>query len=355
MDFFTKTLLFALLPGIITLAQASTVPQTIDYTTRPDVIAFIDQLSNEDHFDRKSLETLFSSVNVQKRSLRYYAHKKKSTKKVKKKSRPYQGSWSRYERKLLSDKRVMGGITFMQEHHKSLAKAQSLYGVPAEYITAIIGIETYYGRYTGNYPVFDTLTTLAFEKNRRNDFFRSELREYLKMTRKEAIDPKTLNGSFAGAIGLGQFMPSNFERHGVDFNGDGRLRISQPSDAIGSIANYLKANGWQTDVPVATRVNYDGMRFNRLKTGYEHTYHRQDLKGIYPKERFYYADPVRLIKLNRFKYDELWYGTQNFYVITRYNHSSYYAMAVHQLAQRIKHSALTGEKKPELIAMLNAR
>lgn len=353
---FLKTLLLSTSLGMIVVLQANTEPQQVDFTTRQAVKTFIEQVAKEDKFEKKSLEALFSSVKIQKRSLRYYAKKPKpSVSEKKKKPKTYHGSWSRYERKLLNDERVRQGIMFMQAHHKDLAKAQERYGVPAEYITAIIGIETYYGRYTGDYPVFDTLSTLAFEKNRRNDFFRDELREFLKMTRKEGLDPKSLHGSFAGAIGLGQFMPSNFERHGVDFDGDGRLRISQPSDAIGSIANYFKASGWQTDVPVATRVNYDGVRFDRFKTGYEHTYHRKDLTGIYPKERFYYADPVRLIKLNRVKYDELWYGTQNFYVITRYNHSSYYAMAVHQLAQRIKDSVLTGQKKPELIAMLSAR
>ena len=189
------------------------------------------------------------------------------------------------------------------------------------------------------YPVFDTLCTLAFEKNRRNKFFTRELREYLKMTKREDVDPREIKGSYAGAIGLGQFMPSNFEKLGVDFNNDGKVRISEPVDAIGSIANYFKQSGWKKGVPVATRVSYKGMRFNKHKTGYIHKYSRRYLKDIYPKDKnFIYNDKVRLIKLERKKYDELWYGTKNFYVITRYNHSSYYAMAVHQLAQKIKQS-----------------
>ncbi len=365
MNILKRSLLLSLLFGAVSVFHAKTEPQMIDYTTNLNVQEFIKQLAKEDGFNAEALNQLFIQVDIQEKALKYYAiakkkpkskstgDKKKSTT-TKKKPKSYHGSWSRYEKKLLNEKRVIGGITFMNEHKETLSKAEKLYGVPPEYVTAIIGIESYYGRYTGNYPVFDTLATLAFEKNRRNKFFKKELREYLKMTRREMLDPREIHGSFAGAIGLGQFMPSNFETLGVDFDKDGKVRISQPVDAIGSIANYFKQSGWKTDVPVATRVKYEGIRFTRLKTGYLHKYHRKNLKGIYPREKFDYNDPVRLIKLNREKYDELWYGTKNFYVITRYNHSSYYAMAVHQLAQKIKSSTLVVQntQKPELIAMV---
>ena len=131
-------------------------------------------------------------------------------------------------------------------------------------------------------------------------------------------------------------MPSNYEHYGVDFNKDGRITLQSPDDAIASVANYFKKNGWRKGEPIATRVKYKGTRFNKHKTGYKHTYHRHRLKGISPRERWDYKNKVRLIKLNKKKYDELWYGAKNFFVITRYNHSSYYAMAVHQLAQKIK-------------------
>jgi membrane-bound lytic murein transglycosylase B len=122
----------------------------------------------------------------------------------------------------------------------------------------------------------------------------------------------------------------------VDFNEDGKKRMHHPVDAIGSIAYYLKRHGWKRGKPVAVRVSYPGMRYTGKKTGYKHSYHRRSLKDIYPKKPFNYNKKVHLIKLDRFKYDELWYGTKNFYVITRYNHSSYYAMAVYQLSQRLK-------------------
>jgi len=131
-------------------------------------------------------------------------------------------------------------------------------------------------------------------------------------------------------------MPSNYEAYGVDFNKDGRITLQNPDDAIASVANYFKKNGWRKGEPVATRVTYKGNRFNKHKTGYKHTYHRDRLKGISPREKWDYKNKVRLIKLNKKTHDELWYGAKNFFVITRYNHSSYYAMAVHQLAQKIK-------------------
>ena len=128
-------------------------------------------------------------------------------------------------------------------------------------------------------------------------------------------------------------MPSNYEAYGVDLNQDGKISMQNPIDAIASIANYLKKNGWRVGEPVATRVSYVGERFKKYKTGYDRTYNRAALKGIVPKKRWVYHDKVRLIKLNRKDFDELWYGAKNFYVITRYNHSAYYAMSVHQLAQ----------------------
>ena len=316
-----------------TLSSAATI---VDYTNHDEAKKFIDVMVKEEKFCPDELHTLFSNVELQKRSLKFYAHPKKTTLHKKKKKKRY-GSWSRYEKKLLNPKRIDKGIAFMLEHQETLMRAYKKYGIPAEYITAIIGVESYYGAYTGKHPVFDTLCTLAFEENRRNEFFTKELREFLKMTKREALNPRELKGSYAGAIGLGQFMPSNFEKLGVDFNNDGKVRISEPEDAIGSIANYFKQSGWKKGVPVATRVSYKGERFNKLKTGYLHKYSRNSLKDIFPKDKsFTYNDKVSLIKLERVKYDELWYGTKNFYVITRYNHSSYYAMAVHQLAQKIK-------------------
>ncbi len=305
-----------------------------NYANDKEVKRFINDLTKHKKFNKKQLMKLFSKVEVQNSALKYYLKPKKADFKVKKK---YYGSWDRYEKKLLNNKRINLGVDFMKKNKKVLYKAYKKYGVQAEYITAIIGIESFYGEFTGNYPVFDALTTLAFEENRRNNFFKNELKEFLILSKKNNQNPKKIYGSFAGAIGLAQFMPSNFKTLAVDFNNDNKIDLNNEADAIGSIANYFKKSGWNRYLPVATRVSYKGKRFNSFKTGFKHKYKRSHLKGIKPKDKnFFYNNKVHLVKLDRKRFDELWYGTKNFYVITRYNRSNYYAMAVHKLAQEIR-------------------
>lgn len=311
-----------------------------DYTKNPKTIELMDTLVQKYDFKRTELEKLFSNVKIQNSALRVFrprGKKKRTPEQVAalKKSYPKYGAWDRYAKHKLSDSRVKQGVDFIKRHREIFDKVEKQYAVPKEYVAAIIGIESAYGANVGKYPVFDTLSTLAFEKNRRNTFFKKELMKFMHLSKTEKFNPKNVYGSYAGAIGLGQFMPSNYEAYGVDFNGDGRITLQKPEDAIASIANYLKKNGWRKDEPVATRVRYEGMRFKAYETGYRKTYNRSQLKGIRPKEKWDYTDKVRLIKLNKKMYDELWYGTKNFFVITRYNHSAYYAMSVHQLATKI--------------------
>ncbi len=307
-----------------------------DYSQYPQVIDFMDKMASEDHFDRAKLTQLFQNAKYQEKALAAFVPAlRPKTPHYKSAQERKQGPWDRYEEIYLKSAKVVKGVDFMKQNHTTLQKVYEKYGVEPEYITAIIGIESHYGEHTGKFPVFDTLTTLAFEENRRQRFFRSELREFLLMTQKEDVDPTKVMGSYAGAIGLGQFMPSNYEPYAVDFNGDGKKRIHNTEDAIGSVANYLALHRWRKGEPVAARVSYPGKRYEG-ETGYKQTFERASLKDIAPKYQFDYDKRVSLIKLKRFEYDELWYGAHNFYVITRYNHSGYYAMAVYQLAQRIK-------------------
>jgi len=307
-----------------------------DYTKKREVRVFIDQMVKQNKFNRSELNKLFRHTKFQKKALAVYVPSLRPKVKPSKKVRKRQGSWDRYENILLKESKVTKGVSYMHKHRNTLLKAYQKYGVQPEYIIAIIGIESHFGVNRGKFPVFDTLTTLAFEKNRRQRFYKSELKEFLLMTRREKVNPKNVMGSYAGAIGLGQFMPSNYKAYVVDFNKDGKKQMNHPSDAIGSIAYYLKRHHWRKGMPVAARVSYPGKRYRGHKTGYKHKYNRASLKGIAPKKQFDYNDKVYLIKLKRTDHDELWYGTKNFYTITRYNHSSYYAMAVYQLAQRIK-------------------
>ncbi len=317
-----------------------------DYRNQPQTKSVMNILVKKHHFTRSEVRRLFSHVKVQHSALRAFKprHKQKRRKDTRTKAqikkakmlRNKYGPWERYSRHVVSKKRVAQGVDFVKKHRKTFKKVENKYGVPEEYIAAIIGIESGFGKNVGKYPVFDTLATLAFEKNRRNKFFNIQLIEFLKLSKKQGFNPKNVKGSYAGAIGLVQFMPSNYAHFGVDFNGDGRITLQRADDAIASVANYFKKNGWRKGEPVETRVSNKGTRFRKHKTGYKHTYHRKHLKGISPREKWDYKNKVRLIKLNKKSYDELWYGAKNFFVITRYNHSSYYAMAVHQLAQKIK-------------------
>ncbi len=291
----------------------------------------------EYNFKPSYLDELFRDVEVENISLKIYSPKKRKPTKALKKRYPYHGSWDRYVKLKVTPKRVEQGKAFLKKYKTAFKKAEKRYGVPAEYIAAIIGIESMYDINRGKIYVFNALVTLAFN-SRREKFFQKELADFIQLCYDNKINPKRVKGSYAGAIGYGQFMPSNYKAYGVDFNNDGKLSMQHPVDAIGSIANYLKKNGWRKGEPVAVRARYRGLRFKKLKTGYKKLYSQSYLKrlGIVPREKWNYKRKVRLIKLDRVKYDELWLGAKNFYVITRYNHSAYYAMSVHQLATKLK-------------------
>ncbi|SFV53283.1 Membrane-bound lytic murein transglycosylase B precursor [hydrothermal vent metagenome] len=307
-----------------------------DYTKNRVAKEFINMMVKEHHFKRSYLNTLFKNIKFQKRALSIFNPKYR--KKVKKTINKYpkKGSWDIYEKVHLTDSKVKKGIEYLRSNRATFKKVYKKYGVPPEYITAIIGVESHYGYNRGKFPALDTLATLGFEENRRSKYFRYELKKLLLLSKSQGFNPKDVKSSYAGAIGLGQFMPSSYH-YAVDFNGDGKKSMQTTSDAIAGIANYFKKNGWRKGEPVATRVSFTGNRFTAKKTGYNHKYSRNSLKGISPKfDEWKYNGKVRLIKLKRYYYDELWYGAENFYVITRYNHSSYYAMVIHQLAKRIR-------------------
>jgi len=323
---------------LILLLLLTGIVEAKDYNNKREVKNFINMMVKKHHFKRSKLKRLFRHVKFQRGALGMFNPKyRKKPKHPPKRRYTKSGTWDRYEKMLLGNTRVNKGVKYMRDYRSIFKKVYRKYGVPPEYITAIIGIESYYGYNRGKFPAFDTLTTLAFEPNRRKKYFKYELKNLLLLSKKERFNPKNVKSSFAGAIGLGQFMPSSYDAFAVDFNRDGRRSLQTTSDAIASIANYFKKNGWRKGETVGTRVSYKGSRYTRRKTGYKHKYSRNSLGGVAPYDKSWsYNKKVRLIKLNRYKYDELWYGAKNFYVITRYNHSSYYAMAVHQLAQKIK-------------------
>ena len=219
-------------------------------------------------------------------------------------SKPTVGSWTRYRNKFLTDAHINNGVQFWRSHADAIDRASATYGVDPEYIVAIIGVETYFGKNIGKTRIFDALTTLAFDTHRRASFFATELENYLLMIREEGYEPLEPVGSWAGAMGLGQFMPSSFRRLAVDFDNNGRRDIWQPEDAIGSVAHYFSRSGWHLNSPVAKQAGIS-------------------------------KDPS-VIELSTYNGNEYWQVHSNFKVIKKYNNSNKYAMAVHQLAQAIK-------------------
>lgn len=297
------------------------------YTDRQDVQSYIAGLVSEHGFQAEELRSLLASAE-RKRSILDAI------------SRPAERTleWKDYRKIFLTSDRIAGGVTFWQDNAQALARAEETYGVGAEYIVAIIGVETRYGKHMGKYRVLDALATLGFDYPPRSTFFRKELTEYLLMTREEGMDPKAQLGSYAGAMGFGQFISSSFRAYAVDFSGDGRRDILRnKTDAIGSVANYFQRHGWKGDAQVIVPVALQDPAAAELANqgeALQHTVGSLRARGVVVP----CADDAAKAALFRMEAaagTQYWVGLNDFYAITRYNHSSMYALAVHQLAQAI--------------------
>ena len=247
--------------------------------------------------------------------------------------------WYEYRKIFLTDKRAREGVAFAQQNAETLAKVSDQTGVPASVITAIIGVETFYGRITGSYRVIDALATLAFDYPKRSPFFTRELQNFLVLAYESGKDPIALKGSYAGAMGYGQFMPSSYRAYAVDYDGDGVADIwTNADDAIASVANYFLRHGWQPGAPVIVPANYDGDSSEIFAGGLkpEKTVGELAEEGFAPRSATdisLVATPLRLEGSEGYEY---WLCLENFYVITRYNHSAMYALSVWQLSQEIE-------------------
>ena len=257
-------------------------------------------------------------------------------------TRPAEGvmQWHKYRKIFLKPARVEAGVEFWNEHADTLARAEKELGVPAEYIVAIIGVETRFGRYTGKWRVVDALATLGFNYPKRGKFFTSELEHFMLMTREQNLDPFELKGSYAGAMGLGQFISSSYRNFAIDFDGDNKADLWNVEDAIGSVANYFAKHGWQAGKPVGYRVGINKVPpENALSLHGKPEKPWNDLKQAYGLRlhdgQIEKTEPTALLEFNQADHKEYWVALNNFYVITRYNHSKLYAMAVHQLATEI--------------------
>jgi membrane-bound lytic murein transglycosylase B len=307
-----------------------------DYAKRSDVRAFVDELVRDDGFRRAPLMRALRDARFQPKI-------------VEAMSRPLlePPKWFEYSPQLLAGPRIDAGVEYWNAHADALARAESAFGVPGEIVVAIIGVETYYGRYTGRYRAIDALATLAFDYPRRAPFFRGELRQFLLLAREQGFSPLAPKGSFAGALGVPQFMPGSYRNYAIDFDADGRVDLwSDADDVIGSVAHFLARHDWHAGQPVLLPMSIDSQSRDLLL---------RRLDGGLSERRALDAwaadgvaaldapgdladDPVGVLLLEEDAAERiaLRIACHNFYVITRYNRSRLYAAAVHELAKAIR-------------------
>jgi len=315
--------------AVISLLLFSATGHALD-TDRPDVKGFIDEMVEEHDFERAALESHLRDAVSQERILELIS-----------KPAEKQLTWSEYRARFMTAERIELGAKFWRDNAEMLERISAETGVSIEIIVGIIGVETYYGRITGSHRVIDALSTLAFDYPPRSRFFRRELKEYLLLAREEGIEVGEATGSYAGAMGRPQFMPSSFRAYAVDSTGDGKIDIwNNWADVAGSIANYFVRHGWSAGNEVAARASFaDG--FRGRKPSPKNILTPSDTVGGLGEKGVLFATEMpgdhksQLLAYDADKGNEYWVGFENFFVITRYNRSIMYALAVHQLGQEI--------------------
>lgn len=316
---------FVFLFGFLPLA--SYAEKETRFNQKTEVKDFIDFMNKVHGFDKAYLSRLFSVIRPNPTvlcAIRPTAVPEQ------------QRSWQRYRERFVNSRRTEGGMRFWHENEVVLQRAEAIYGVPAEFIVAIIGVETEYGRNMGSFKVLEALASLAFYYPPRAEFFRSELEQFMLMARENNFNPLTVKGSYAGAIGIPQFMPGSQRRFAVDFDGDDRINLRHSvSDAIGSVGHFLQQHGWQTGEPIAVPAHVEPGTSVTFGIKPETTLQELAEQGVIVS-----GAPQRLAALVDLVTPdvptEYWAGFENFYVITRYNRSSFYAMSVFQLAEVLR-------------------
>ena len=318
--------------GFLLEPQHNVMQMGGDFANNPNAQQFIDKMVNKHGFDRQQLQEILSQAKRLDSVLRLMDNQAPTTS-VKPPSGP-NGAWLRYRKKFITPDNVQNGVVFWNQYEDALNRAWQVYGVPPEIIVGIIGVETRWGRVMGKTRILDALATLSFNYPRRAEYFSGELETFLLMARDEQDDPLNLKGSFAGAMGYGQFMPSSYKQYAVDFSGDGHINLWDPVDAIGSVANYFKAHGWVKGDQVAVMANGQAPG---LPNGFKTKYSISQLAaaGLTPQQPLGNHQQASLLRLDVGTGYQYWYGLPNFYPITRHNHSTHYAMAVWQLGQAV--------------------
>ena len=293
----------------------------LDYSKTTQVLSFIDEMVSKHGFEESYLIEIFQSAE-------------KKEKIINSMNRPAEKkfSWSQYKARLISPIRINNGADFLQRFLPEFEKAEQKFGVPKEIIAAIIGIESSYGSITGRERVIDSLSTLAFDYPRRSNFFTKQLEHFLLLAREEKLDAFSMKGSYAGAMGYGQFIPSSYRSYAIDFDNDGiRNIVTNPIDAIGSVANYLSKHGWEKNALIAEALDRNDVTSD-FKTSL--TLKDKDALELVSKNNLY---DKKYLQIN-FEDNEFWLGHKNLYVLSRYNRSSFYVMAVFLLSQEINYA-----------------
>ncbi len=296
-------------------------------TRHPGAVAFVQTMVNDHQFDAAQVEQWLDQADYQQSIIDAI-------------TRPAESKpWHQYRPIFMTERRLRDGLTFWDEHQAVLDQVSEKYGVPQEIMVAIIGVETSYGRITGSYRVLDALATLAFHYPRRSKFFTKELAQFMLLVGEEDLDINTVKGSYAGAMGYGQFIPSSYRYYAVDFNGDGKRNLWSPEqDAIASVAHYFHKHGWKPGEPVAFPSSAKSSARIIDKPPLKPAYSLVQLEewGYEIPTQLDAQTPATLIALQQTSGIEYWIGLDNFYVISRYNHSALYSMAVHQLSQQLR-------------------
>jgi membrane-bound lytic murein transglycosylase B len=317
----------ALIAVLAATLLSSSPARSLD-TNRPDVQAFIGELVQKDGFQQPYVTSVFGGVESKQSILDAMS---RPAEKVK--------PWSEYREIFITPRRISAGVDFFREHEARLRRISASTGVPPEIIVAILGVETFYGTRTGSFRAVDALATLGFDYPPRSEFFLSELRQLFLLAREEQLDIGTLTGSYAGALGPPQFIPSSYRNYAVDGSGDGRRDLLQNwDDIMASIANYFARHNWQPGQPIATRAEFarDAVRpTGPTELVLKDTVGSLARQGVQFTTDLPATAPAILVSLKGEDGDEYWVGFQNYYAITRYNRSTMYALAVFQLSEAI--------------------
>jgi len=308
-------------------------PISYDFLAKKEVQKFVNMMVKTYHFKRSYITSVLKHAKLDRDTLARYTGKYKSG--------STNGSWERYKAHVLDKSSLAKAKKFKKKYYKTLKRAEKIYKVDMDYIVGFMGVESKFGEYTGDYSILDALATLAFHPNRMKKFFKAEFKHLFLLAREKGYTITELQGSFAGAMGCVQQVPSVARKHRSDFNGDGVTNPWDLVDCIGSIAKFMHKKGWQKGLPVVSATNFKGKRFRAAKTSRKKLRSLKSIKklGIIPTQKFY-GKKAYLLKTRNTTHDDVWLGSKNFRVLVRYNNATTYAIAIHLVAEHVKQSSL---------------